>query len=128
MAAISLGGPGPVTELYEPDAVLNATFYPTPVTTMAERLEYFTDFTANKNLRAVVDESYVKALGPDAGKIDGVYTFSYEDEDDKTRTVKARFTFIFEREPGGEWLIVSHHSSQCPEPKYNPSSLTAPSL
>ena len=115
ITAVGLREPGPVTALYDRDAVLLATFYPTPLTTMAERLDYFTTFTAKKNLRAVVGESYVKALGQDAGKIDGLYTFSFDDEDNQPQSMVARFTFIFERKPGGDWLILSHHSSKCIE-------------
>jgi uncharacterized protein (TIGR02246 family) len=112
--AVGAGTPRPITALYAPDAVLLATFDPKPLLTPAEREIYFINFKSRKGLKAVLDECHIQMLGDDAAMANGLYTFRYVDEDGGKTHVKARFTFVYERQPDGEWVIVAHHSSQAP--------------
>ena len=73
---------------------------------------------------------YFEVIGPDAqvllgdqrprvfGDIainTGYYQFTDVRDGEKTR-VDARFSFVYERDETGKWLIVDHHSSAVPQP------------
>jgi len=103
-----------VGALYMPGAVLLSTFAPQPLASAAERRDYFVNFLARKNLKASVDECHITTLGDDAGEASGLYTFRFEDESGAPQSVKARFTFVYARQPEGDWLIAAHHSSMVP--------------
>jgi uncharacterized protein (TIGR02246 family) len=113
--ALSSRDPETITDLYDDDAVLLATF-----TTKAQGedaiLEYFEGLTKNEGLSVRFDDQIIEVVGRKAAINTGTYTFSYKDKDGKTVEVPARYTFVYEKE-GKEWEIISHHSSIRPENK-----------
>ncbi|HUY69211.1 MAG TPA: SgcJ/EcaC family oxidoreductase [Alphaproteobacteria bacterium] len=122
IAAVGNGSSIPVTALYAPDAVLLPTFDGKVLATPATRRFYLTAFKARKGLKAKVDECHIRMLGEDAAMANGLYTFRYKDADGEITTVRARFTFVYARQPSGEWLIVAHHSSHAPAANLNVKS------
>jgi uncharacterized protein (TIGR02246 family) len=105
-----------IAALYVRDAVLLATFDPVVLTTPDQRLNYFVNFKARKKLKASVDECHIEMLGDNAGVASGLYTFRFIDEKGAPQTVHARFTYVYERQPEGKWLVIAHHSSVAPNP------------
>lgn len=49
---------------------------------------------------------------PDMVSNSGIYTFTSGVDGS---TVQARYTFVYAKQPDGEWLILTHHSSEMPE-------------
>jgi uncharacterized protein (TIGR02246 family) len=113
--AVNSGQVGTICALYRIDAVLLATFDPKPLATPKERENYFVNFKARKGLKAAVDECHAQRLGDAAGTASGLYTFSFV-ENGAPQTARARFTFVYERQRDGQWLIAAHHSSVAPPP------------
>lgn len=103
-----------IAALYALDAVLLGTFEPKVLTTPEGRLDYFVNFKTRKNLHAFIDERHIKTFDQNAGMANGLYTFTFVDGNRKPQTAKARFTFVYERQPEGDWLIAAHHSSVAP--------------
>jgi uncharacterized protein (TIGR02246 family) len=114
IAAVNESNADHIGALYVQDAVLLGTFDPSVSTTPERRLNYFINFKTRKKLKAAIDECHIKDLGDDAGMANGLYTFRFIDDSGAPQTVKARFTFVCERQPEGDWLIVAHHSSVLP--------------
>ena len=61
------------------------------------------------------DRSIIKIAGNTASDV-GVDTFTLIGPDGKAKQVQARYTFLYQRQPDGRWLIAHHHSSAMPEP------------
>ncbi|MDI1227117.1 MAG: SgcJ/EcaC family oxidoreductase [bacterium] len=113
IAAVSTGNADAVSALYAPEAVLLPTLSPKVHDTPEQRREYFTAFTARKDLKGEVNESYIRVF-QDTAVNSGMYTFSYQDEAGRTQSVPARFSFVYRRTEEG-WMIIDHHSSAAPK-------------
>lgn len=124
IAAMNAGqGPAPLMKLYAQDAALFATLNPTLLTTPEQRAATFSglaDRQKKKNYRAELGNGKVVThVFADAAVNTGFYTFSFIENDGKPVVNKYRFSFTYRRTPRG-WLIVSHHSSRCPERDMSP--------
>ncbi|MEU1001266.1 SgcJ/EcaC family oxidoreductase [Streptomyces tibetensis] len=114
-AALQTGDPKKVADLYAKDAVLLPTVSNQVRTDRAGIVDYFEHFLQNKPVGTKV-ESVVNVLDRDTVIDTGVYEFTLTDhETGEKRTVEARYTYAYERQPGGKWLIVNHHSSKMPQ-------------
>lgn len=86
-------------------------------TTPAEIRDYFeVDFLPKKPVATLV-ESYVAFPSGNIAVHNGKYNFDVTDPSTgATSVAKARFTYVWERNPSGSWKITTHHSSKLPEP------------
>ncbi|MEU6913984.1 SgcJ/EcaC family oxidoreductase [Streptomyces olindensis] len=114
-AALQTGDPQKVADLYAKDAVLLPTVSNNVRTDRAEIVDYFEHFLQNKPSGTKI-ESVVNILDRDTVIDTGVYEFALTDHKTGAKsTVKARYTYAYEKQPDGRWLIVNHHSSKMPE-------------
>ncbi|MER5835484.1 SgcJ/EcaC family oxidoreductase [Streptomyces sp. NPDC002130] len=114
-AALQTGDPNKVADLYAKDAVLLPTVSNQVRTDRAEIVDYFEHFLQNKPVGTKV-ESVVNVLDRDTVIDTGVYEFALTDHETGVKsTVKARYTYAYEKQPNGTWLIVNHHSSKMPQ-------------
>lgn len=114
-AALRTGDPDKVADLYAKDAVLLPTVSDKVRTNHAEIADYFEHFLQNKP-KGTKTESVVNVLDRDTVIDTGVYEFELTDHDTGAKsTVKARYTYAYEKQPNGKWLIVNHHSSKMPQ-------------
>ncbi|MFC8141715.1 SgcJ/EcaC family oxidoreductase [Streptomyces paradoxus] len=114
-AALQTGDPKKVADLYAKDAVLLPTVSDQVRTDRAGIVDYFERFLQNKPVGTKV-ESVVNVLDRDTVIDTGVYEFELTDHDSgEPSTVKARYTYAYEKQPNGRWLIVNHHSSKMPQ-------------
>ncbi|MYS91112.1 MULTISPECIES: SgcJ/EcaC family oxidoreductase [Streptomyces] len=114
-AALQTGDPQKVADLYAKDAVLLPTVSNNVRTDRAEIVDYFEHFLQNKPVGTKV-ESVVNVLDHNTAIDAGVYEFALTDHETGAKsTVKARYTYAYEKQPNGTWLIVNHHSSKMPE-------------
>ncbi|MFI7016835.1 SgcJ/EcaC family oxidoreductase [Streptomyces sp. NPDC050164] len=114
-AALQTGDPQQVADLYAKDAVLLPTVSNNVRTDRAEIVDYFEHFLQNKPVGTKV-ESIVNVLDSDTVIDTGVYEFALtHHETGAKNTVKARYTYAYEKQSDGKWLIVNHHSSKMPE-------------
>ncbi|MEU1849610.1 SgcJ/EcaC family oxidoreductase [Streptomyces sp. NPDC019990] len=113
--ALRTGDPRKVADLYARDAVLLPTVSDNVRTDRAEIVDYFEHFLRNKPVGTKV-ESVVSVLDRNTVIDTGVYEFALTDpETGAKKTVKARYTYAYEKQADGRWLIVNHHSSKMPE-------------
>lgn len=106
--------PDRILALYAPDAVLWGTLSPTVRQGPAAVREYFTAaFKALPGHRVSFGEQLIRVYGKTAINT-GYYTFSYV-KDGETKTIPARYSFVYVKGDRG-WLIVDHHSSAVPTP------------
>jgi uncharacterized protein (TIGR02246 family) len=103
--------PNKVAANYAPDAVLLPTVSNTPRTTPAAIKAYFVDFL-KKHPVGTINQRTIR-IGCDWASDTGLYTFKLTDGN-KTSSVEARYSFVYE-EINGQWLIVHHHSSAMPQ-------------
>ncbi|MBY0564883.1 MAG: SgcJ/EcaC family oxidoreductase [Hyphomonadaceae bacterium] len=113
-AALATGNPDTVAALYAEDAVLEPTVSNNVRSTPQEIREYFVEFLPSRP-QGTINERYIDILGDNVAMDQGVYTFDLPGAAEG-RWVTARYTFVYTREPGGEWKIEHHHSSAMPEP------------
>ncbi|MEU3935104.1 SgcJ/EcaC family oxidoreductase [Streptomyces sp. NPDC029044] len=114
-AALRTGDPEKVADLYAKDAVLLPTVSNQVRTDRAGIVDYFEHFLQNKPQGTKI-ESVVNVLDRDTVIDTGVYEFALTDHDTGAQsTVKARYTYAYEKQPNGKWLIVNHHSSKMPQ-------------
>ncbi|MFF5365551.1 SgcJ/EcaC family oxidoreductase [Streptomyces sp. NPDC013187] len=114
-AALQTGDPKKVADLYAKDAVLLPTVSNQVRTDRAAIVDYFEHFLQNKPV-GTKTESVVNVLDRDTVIDTGVYEFALTDhETGEKSTVKARYTYAYEKQPNGKWLIVNHHSSKMPQ-------------
>ncbi|MGW0613509.1 SgcJ/EcaC family oxidoreductase [Streptomyces sp. NPDC002788] len=114
-AALQTGDPQKVADLYAKDAVLLPTVSNNVRTDRAEIVDYFEHFLQKKPVGTKI-ESVVNVLDRDTVIDTGVYEFALTDHETGAQsTVKARYTYAYEKQPDGTWLIVNHHSSKMPE-------------
>lgn len=114
-AALSSGKADNVVNLYADDAVLLATLAEKPIVNQSQRLEYFKTLVSKHEMKVELTELHTRLLDDDNAVLSGLYTFSFKDGD-KTTSIPARFTFVYEKERG-KWMIVEHHSSKVPHIK-----------
>ncbi|MFF7309613.1 SgcJ/EcaC family oxidoreductase [Streptomyces sp. NPDC008137] len=113
--ALRTGDPKKVADLYAKDAVLLPTVSDNVRTDRAEIVDYFEHFLKNKPHGKKI-ESVVNVLDRNSVIDTGVYEFALTDpESGEKSDVKARYTYAYEKQPDGTWLIVNHHSSKMPE-------------
>ncbi|MGX1562428.1 SgcJ/EcaC family oxidoreductase [Streptomyces sp. NPDC055506] len=114
-AALRTGDPNKVADLYAKDAVLLPTVSNNVRTDRAEIVDYFEHFLRNKPHGKKI-ESVVNILDRNTVIDTGVYEFALTDpKSGEKSTVEARYTYAYEKQPNGTWLIVNHHSSKMPE-------------
>ncbi|MEV0239499.1 SgcJ/EcaC family oxidoreductase [Streptomyces sp. NPDC050674] len=114
-AALQTGDPKKVADLYAKDAVLLPTVSNQVRTDRAGIVDYFEHFLLNKPKGTKI-ESVVNVLDRDTVIDTGVYEFALTDHGTGAKsTVKARYTYAYEKQPNGKWLIVNHHSSKMPQ-------------
>jgi uncharacterized protein (TIGR02246 family) len=114
-AALQTGDPKKVADLYAKDAVLLPTVSNQVRTDRAAIVDYFEHFLQNKPKGTKI-QSVVNVLDRDTVIDTGVYEFTLTDrETGEKSTVKARYTYAYEKQPDGTWLIVNHHSSKMPQ-------------
>jgi uncharacterized protein (TIGR02246 family) len=106
--------PDRILALYAPDGVLWGTLSPTIRQGTAALREYFVGaFKALPGHRVRFGDQLIRVYG-DTAVNSGYYTFSYV-KDGETKTIPARYSFVYIKGPSG-WLIVDHHSSAMPTP------------
>ncbi len=106
--------PDQILTLYAPDAVLWGTLSPTVRQGPAALREYFVAaFKVLPEHRVSFGEQLIRVYGKTAINT-GYYTFSYV-KDGETKTIPARYSFVYVKTDRG-WLIVDHHSSAMPTP------------
>ncbi|MER5573768.1 SgcJ/EcaC family oxidoreductase [Streptomyces massasporeus] len=114
-AALQTGDPDKVADLYAKDAVLLPTVSNQVRTDRAGIVDYFEHFLPNKPVGTKV-ESVVNILDRDTVIDTGVYEFALTDHGTGEKSiVRARYTYAYEKQPNGTWLIVNHHSSKMPQ-------------
>ena len=110
--AWATGNPDSVTALFDDDAVLLATLAATPRTTPATIRDYFVSFLKGSPVGRI-DSSTVKS-GCNWALRAGTWTVNLTDAaTGAVNPVKARYTFLYQRE-GGVWKIEHLHSSVLP--------------
>jgi uncharacterized protein (TIGR02246 family) len=107
--SLATGSPTAVAANYAPDAILLPTVSNKVRATQAERIDYFEHFLKKKP-HGVIDKAYVRIYG-DIAINSGIYTFTFGDGS----KVQARYTFVYQKQSDGKWLIIEHHSSAMPE-------------
>jgi uncharacterized protein (TIGR02246 family) len=106
--------PDRILALYAPDAVLWGTLSPTIRQGPVALREYFVGaFKALPGHRVRFGDQLIRVYG-DTAINSGYYTFSYV-KDGETKTIPARYSFVYVKGATG-WLIVDHHSSAVPAP------------
>ena len=110
--AWATGNPDTVTALFDDDAVLLATVAATPRTTPAAIRDYFVSFLKGSPIGRI-ETSTVKS-GCNWAMRAGTWTVNLTDTaTGAVNPVKARYTFLYQRE-GGVWKIEHLHSSVLP--------------
>ena len=106
--------PDPVLALYDKEAVLWGTLSPTRRDDPAAIRDYFVKaFKALPGHKVTFGDQYIRVYG-DTAINTGYYTFSFV-KDGETKTLPARYSFVYVNR-NGEWKIVDHHSSAVPAP------------
>lgn len=111
-AALATGKPAEVVARYAPNGVLLPTVS-NEVRVGPEAIgRYFVDFLKLAP-QGTINHREILLLDADTAVDNGVYTFAIT-RDGKPAQVQARYTYVYEK-VGGEWKIVTHHSSAMPE-------------
>lgn len=114
-------GPEPekvTAELYARQGILVGTLAEEIYKGRTEIEQYFKHFFTKPGLRGEIStrhESYVQLFRSHPGIAinSGMYTFFWK-EGNVEKPHLARFTFVYEQQANGYWLIVNHHSSLQP--------------
>jgi uncharacterized protein (TIGR02246 family) len=102
----------PILALYDKEAVLWGTLSPTRRDDPAAIRDYFVKaFKALPGHKVTFGDQYIRVYGNTAINT-GYYTFSFV-KDGETKTLPARYSFVYVKR-NGKWLIVDHHSSAVP--------------
>jgi len=121
--------PRKVAELYTEDATFLPTLSGKFVTGRPGVEEYFEHFL-KKNPIGEIIQGKIQTIETD-GVIQtgyysqsGDYNFEVDLDGDKNKrhTIRARFTFNWQKDDQGEWKIKHHHSSLNPEPEIKTES------
>ncbi|HGA2315804.1 TPA: DUF4440 domain-containing protein [Pseudomonas putida] len=102
------GDPQQVARLYQDNALLLPTVSKIPRLTWEERVDYFSEFLADKP-SGKLDTHHFDA-DCNVATLAGLYTFDFAATG---KRVAARYSFTF-RWDGQQWLISHHHSSLLP--------------
>lgn len=102
-----------IVALYAPDAVFFGTSSPVLRDTSALVRDYFKDLPGLGDATISLGEHRVQVFGNTAIST-GYYVRSSVQNGQKVSN-PARFTFVYAKR-GGQWVIVTHHSSALPEP------------
>ena len=103
-----------VVEMYSEDATFLPTLSGKLKRGIKGAIEYFEHFLT-KNPQGTIIESVVQESN-DKGTI--IYSGLYDFEvgvDDARESIRARFTYVFQKNLKNEWKIIHHHSSLRPE-------------
>lgn len=118
--ALQTGDASTVAAYYANDAVL-LPMVSNKMRTDGEGIrEYFGYFLALQP-NARIDENNITINGNIAINA-GVYTFTVTKKGQE-QEIQARYSFVYERQNDGEWLIINHHSSAMPETMVTQSDL-----
>lgn len=98
--------------LYAPDAVFWGTGSQILRDEPAEVAAYFKGMENSPDKRNVILDHRVRVYG-DVAISTGFYTF-YNTRDGVENGFAARFSFVFNKQADGSWLLVDHHSSAVP--------------
>jgi uncharacterized protein (TIGR02246 family) len=107
--SLATGNASMVAANYAPNAILLPTVSNKLRYTEAERIDYFEHFLLKKP-HGKIDQANVRVFG-DIALNSGLYTFTFSDGS----KVHARYTFVYQKQSDGRWLIIEHHSSKLPE-------------
>jgi uncharacterized protein (TIGR02246 family) len=110
-AALASRDPDKVAATYAPDATLLPTVETGPLTTPQQIRGYFVHFL-EQSPQGRIDRRVIR-IGCNLAWDIGLYTFVLHQPDGTTRTLHARYTFIY-APVGRGWLIVHQHSSADP--------------
>jgi len=77
--------------------------------------EYFIHFL-EKNPEGKIIAEKVQKLSENSYSHSGLYDFEVDNEEKEgeRKVVRARFTFVWEKDKEGKWKIIHHHSSLLP--------------
>ena len=109
--SLETGNAAKVEANYARDAVLIPTLSNEIRHTPAERIAYFKEEFLPKKPSGKIDKHYLKCIG-DIAINSGLYTFTFGDG----TKARARYTFVYQKQRDGKWLIIEHHSSKMPKP------------
>ena len=102
-----------VCALYHPQAIFWGTISPFLRTTPDEVRDYFhMFFNPVAPMKILHHHTELRVYG-NIGMNSGSYTF-YFPATNGVRTIDARYSFAYELQNDGGWLIVDHHSSKVP--------------
>jgi len=101
-----------VADLYTNDATFLPTVSPEFKKGQGGAEEYFHHFL-EKDPNGKVIEEVVQPLSPDCYLHSGMYDFEVGPKDQR-EIVRARFTFLWQKDAKGQWRIAHHHSSKMP--------------
>ena len=108
------GNPEVVVKYYAPDAILLPTLSSDVLENKNGGLnDYFKKLTSHKDIHCVT-KKLITRMYPDTAVNSGLYDFVYTLDDGETKTIHARFTFVYQKY-GDKWLINKHHSSKTPK-------------
>lgn len=107
------GNPQVIVKFYAPDAILLPTLSEKVLVNHNGGLDaYFKKLTSLPDIQCV-PQKLITRVYTDTAVNSGLYSFTYK-EKGKTKTIPARFSFVYQKE-GDQWLIYKHHSSKMPK-------------
>jgi uncharacterized protein (TIGR02246 family) len=116
--AVLTGNSQIVAQLYAKDATLLPTLSNKARNTPESIRDYFDKFLLKKPAGKILDDgeepslSSIQILSSTCAQDNGTYQFTMGIDGS---VVKARYTFIYQKQPDGIWKIIHHHSSLMPE-------------
>lgn len=102
-----------ICALYAPDAIFWGTISPFLRTTPDEIRDYFLLFLNPAPIKILHHHPQIR-FHSNLALHSGSYTF-YFPAQGGIRYIDARYSFAYERQSDGRWLIVDHHSSRMPD-------------
>lgn len=112
--AFSEEKPDQILALYDKEAVLWGTLSPKRRDNPEAIRDYMaTAFAALPGHKVSFGDQLIRVYGNTAINT-GYYTFTYT-KDGETKTLPARYSFVYVKR-NGQWMIVDHHSSAMPVP------------
>ena len=112
--AYSANDPEAILKLYTPDAIFLGTISPIIATTPDTRRAYFARLPGTGN-KVRFSDKRTMVLSDGVVLSSGFYDFTIM-RDGKPSEATNRYTMVLVKQPGGDWLIAHHHSSNRPKP------------